>query len=273
MPRVQVDDGVSLYVQDVGGGGPGSTVVLVPGFGMQHEVWDGQVRALTGAGHRVLCVDQRGHGLSDKPLHGYDVPRLAEDLLTVLDRLQIRDCVLVGWSFGGQVAFRAAAEDDGAVARLALVGTNAVRASRSDAFPFGRSAAPALQAMTDGERTRRVQARRETIAYGFAAPPAPEVLDWLLHCSLQMPSWAALPCYRSMLETDLIDDVERVAVPVLQIVGARDRVQAHGGADWLNQRLRKAEIIELPESGHYPMVEVPEAFDRALAAFVASAPR
>lgn len=272
MPRVQVDDGVSVYVQDIGVDGAGPTVVLVPGFGMNHEVWDGQVRALTEAGHRVLCVDQRGHGLSDKPLHGYEVPRLAEDLLTVLDRLEARNCVLVGWSFGGQVAFRAAAEDDGAIARLVLVGTSAVRASRSEEFPFGRPAGPALKGMTDGERTRRVQARRETIAYGFATPPAPEVLDWLLHCSLQMPSWAAIPCYRSMLETDLIDDIERVDVRVLQIVGAQDRVQARGGVDWLNQRLRQAEVIELPECGHYPMVEAAEALDRALATFVAPTP-
>jgi pimeloyl-ACP methyl ester carboxylesterase len=214
-------------------------------------------------------VDQRGHGLSDKPLHGYEIPRLAEDLLTVLDRLQVRECVLVGWSFGGQVAFRAAAEDEGAIARLVLVGTNAVRASRSEKFPFGRPAGRALQAMTEGERTRRVQARRETIAYGFATPPAPEVLDWLLRSSLQMPSWAALECYRSMLETDLIDDIERVDVPVLQIVGARDPVQARGGAQWLNQRLRRSEIIELPECGHYPMVEAAASLDRALATFAA----
>jgi non-heme chloroperoxidase len=272
VPHVQVDEGVSLYVQDVGVEGRGPTVVLVPGFGLHHGVWDGQVMALTERGHRVLCVDQRGHGLSDKPLDGYEIPRLAEDLLAVLDRLQLRACVLVGWSFGGQVAFRAAAEDDGAIARLVLVGTNAVRASRSDQFPFGRPAGPTLQAMTDGERTRRVQARRETIGYGFATAPAPEVLDWLLHCSLQMPSWAAVQCYRSMLETDLIDDIERVGVPVLQIVGAQDRVQAPGGAQWLNQRLRRAEILELPACGHYPMVEAPEAFDRALAAFAAPTP-
>jgi non-heme chloroperoxidase len=273
MPRVQVDEGVSLYVQDVGVDGASQTVVLVPGFGLHHGVWDGQVRALTERGVRVLCVDQRGHGLSDKPLHGYEIPRLAQDLLTVLDRLQVRDCVLVGWSFGGQVAFRAAAEDSGAIARLVLVGTNAVRASRSEEFPFGRPPGPALQAMTDGERTRRVQARRETIAYGFATPPAPEVLDWLLHCSLQMPSWAALQCYRSMLETDLIGDIGRVDVPVLQIVGAQDRVQAQGGADWLKQRLRQSEVVELPACGHYPMVEAVDAFDHALVAFAAPEPR
>ena len=89
MMRVEVERGVELHVQDLGAGRP---VVLIAGFGLDHEVWDAQVRLLTGAGLRTICIDQRGHGSSDKPLGGYEVERLAEDAAAVLDTLDLEHC-------------------------------------------------------------------------------------------------------------------------------------------------------------------------------------
>lgn len=269
MVFVEVDGPVRLHVQDLGEGPP---VVLVAGFGLDHRVWDRQVRVL-GAGHRVLCVDQRGHGLSDKPLTGYEVATLAEDLLSVLHALDVEDCAMVGWSFGGQVAFRATAEaEPGVVARLALVASNAVRASRSAAFPFGRPAEDVERALVEAETANRVAARYHAIASGFREPPPPVLLGWLAHISLAMPSWAAVECYRSMLRTDLMADLDRVRVPVLQIIGAADPVHSAKGSRWLNDRIERAELVELPDCGHYPMFEAPAAFDDALLRFVEGRP-
>jgi pimeloyl-ACP methyl ester carboxylesterase len=266
MTYVEVDDGIRVFVQDSSTGG--RPVVLVPGVGMDHRVWARQVEVLA-EGHRVLCVDQRGHGSSDKPLDGYDVERLAQDLMTVLRRLHVTDCTLVGWSFGGQVAFRAAAENPGRIAQLVLVGSNGVRASRSDGFPFGRPAEEGEQWMVSAERRDRVAARRATIAAGFHRPPEPSVLSELVQISLAMPSWAAVACYRSMLHTDLTGVIDKVTLPVLQIIGANDPAHSAKGARWLNEQLHDAELVELAECGHYPMLESPSAFDAALRRFVA----
>jgi non-heme chloroperoxidase len=266
MPMVEVEDGVRLFAQDLGTGRP--VVVLVAGFGLHHEVWDRQVRVLTDRGHRVICVDQRGHGRSDKPLAGYEVDRLAGDLITALERLGVAEHVLVGWSFGGQVAFRAAARARERVRKLVLVGSNAVRASRSAGFPFGRDPGPMLAALVDAEQRDRLAARRATIASGFGTDPGPRVVDWLVGCSLQMPSWAAIACYRSMVETDLTADLPAVDMPVLQVVGAADPVHSAKGARWLAGQLADARLVEIPGCGHYPMLEAPDSFDAALVEFV-----
>ena len=144
MAFVDVDDGVRIHVQDLG---DGPAVALISGFGLDHELWDRQVRLLTERGFRVLCVDQRGHGFSDNPLHGYDIDRLAADLVTALNRLEIGSATVVGHSFGGQVAFRAAATAPELVTALVLVGSNGVRASRSESFPFGGPPGP----LTEGK--------------------------------------------------------------------------------------------------------------------------
>lgn len=264
MGYVAVDNNVRLYVQDVGSGPP---VVLVPGLGLDHQVWDRQVRVLSGR-HRVICVDQRGHGLSDKPLGGYEVNRLTLDLGAVLDRLDVQQCALVGWSFGGQVAFKLAADRPALVSRLVLVGSNAVRASRSTAFPFGVEPEKLATALVAAEERDRLRARRETIAGAFARPPGEDTLRWLLGQSLQMPSWAAVACYASMLYTDLSDDLPRVTMPVRQIIGSADPVHSARGARWLTERLADASLVEISGCGHYPMLEAPEAFDAALLDFV-----
>jgi non-heme chloroperoxidase len=262
---VKVENGVRIHVQDLGSGPP---VVLVSGFGLDHQLWDRQVRVLGERGHRALCVTQRGHGLSDHPLHGYDVDRLTADLLTALDERDVAGAVVVGHSFGGQVAFRAAAVSPERVSKLVLVGSNAVRASRGPGFPFGAPPEPALEALITDEQQDRVAARYRTIASAFGTKPDPRLVDWLVRCSLQMPSWAAVACYRSLLTTDLLADIPHVTQPVLQIIGTNDPVHSAKGARWLQQQLRDAQLKEIPDCGHYPMLEAAEVFDATLTEFL-----
>jgi non-heme chloroperoxidase len=265
MALIDVDDGVRIHVQDLG---RGPAVVLISGFGLDNELWDRQVRVLTEQGYRAVCVTQRGHGLSDKPLHGYDIDRMADDVIGALNTIGIHDATLVGHSFGGQVAFRTSAIAPRLITRLVLVGSNAVRASRGDGFPFGAPPEPVLDALVAAEQQDRLAARYRTILSGFGGEPDPRVVDWLVRCSLRMPSWAAVACYRSMLTTELLTDIPRVTQPVLQIIGARDPVHSAKGARWLQQQLSAAKLVEIPNCGHYPMLEAADAFDAALFDFL-----
>jgi non-heme chloroperoxidase len=268
MPLIEVQPGVSVYAQDVSPSHPeGPPVVLIAGFGMSHPVWDGEARELLSAGHRVICLDLRGTGRSDKPAGGYDVARLTQDVATALETLSVTGATVVGWSFGGQIAFKLAAERPELVSRLVLLCSNGVRASRSEAFPFGGPPEKLMQALQGAERTDRLAARHKTIASGFAGEPDPHALDFLVSVQLQMPSWAAVACYESYLLTDLIELIPRVTIPVLQILGEQDSVTPPAGAQWLAERLADARIVALEGCGHYPMFEAAGELDRALLEF------
>jgi non-heme chloroperoxidase len=231
-------------------------------------VGDGQVRVL-GAEHRVLCIDLRGTGRSDKPIGDYRMGRLVADVATVLEYLDLREATVVGWSFGGQVAFRLAATMPERLAQLVLVCSNGVRASRSEEFPFGPDADRLEPALVRGEAEQRIAMRRRTVRSGFHRDPDPDVVDWLLRCQLQMPSWAAIPCYGTYLRTDLVGDLASVRLPVLQLMGAEDPVTSAEGARWMQERLPDGRLVMFDDCGHYPMYEVRERFDEELLAFVA----
>ena len=258
---------MSVYARDVGEGRP---LVLIPGFGLNHEVWEGQVRALVEE-HRVVCIDLRGTGRSDKPTGGYGIDRLADDVLEVLESLDLQEVTLVGWSFGGQVAFRLAARSPERLRQLVLIASNGVRASRSEEFPFGPDADALETALVRAEDEARTSSRRRAIRSGFHEEPEPELLDWLLRCHLQMPSRAAVPCYRTYLHSDLTADLPAVTLPVLQVIGAEDPVTSPEGAAWLRARLTDARLVEIAGCGHYPMFEAAERLDEELAAFAAAA--
>lgn len=93
---------IELHYEDKGSGQP---VVLIHGYPLDGNSWDGQTSALLEAGYRVITYDRRGFGKSSQPSTGYDYDTFAADLNAVLETLDLRDAVLVGFSMGtGEVA-------------------------------------------------------------------------------------------------------------------------------------------------------------------------
>jgi len=89
---------IELYYEDHGAGRP---IVLIHGWPLSGAAWEKQVPALLGAGYRVITYDRRGFGRSSQPTVGYDYETFATDLQTFLNKLDLRDVTLVGFSMGG----------------------------------------------------------------------------------------------------------------------------------------------------------------------------
>ena len=83
--------------------GDGRPFVLLHGLASNATTWAAVARELAAHGHRVLAVDQRGHGRSDKPDTGYDFATIVADLAGLLDVLEVDAPVVAGQSWGGNV--------------------------------------------------------------------------------------------------------------------------------------------------------------------------
>jgi len=84
-------------------------------------MWDGVASQLAALGHPVAALDQRGHGRSDKPDHGYDFATITDDLRAVLDGLGWSRTIVAGQSWGGNVVVELAARHPDSVAGIVCV--------------------------------------------------------------------------------------------------------------------------------------------------------
>ncbi|MFE9048446.1 alpha/beta fold hydrolase [Streptomyces rubiginosohelvolus] len=110
---------VELYYEDQGAGQP---VVLIHGYPLNGHSWERQTRDLLDAGYRVITYDRRGFGRSSKVGTGYDYDTFSADLNALLESLDLREVVLVGFSMGtGELARYVARHGHERVAKLAFL--------------------------------------------------------------------------------------------------------------------------------------------------------
>lgn len=113
-----VRDGVHLWYTEVGAGEP--AMVFVHGWCCDHTYLEPQFEHFR-ATHRVVSVDLRGHGQSDKPKQDYTIPAFADDVIWMTQELGLKGVVLVGHSLGGVTALEAATAHPGIVAAAVLI--------------------------------------------------------------------------------------------------------------------------------------------------------
>lgn len=159
MPHARVN-GIWLHYRDEGEGEP---LVLVMGFGAPLQGWDGQVPAFSRR-FRVIRLDNRGVGRTDKPLGPYTSALLAEDVRALLDHLSIDSAHLVGLSMGGMVAMELAARHPSRVRSLVLAATTPAADARLR-WTIGSTTARVTAAMmrAPGGVAERLDAGREEL--------------------------------------------------------------------------------------------------------------
>lgn len=110
---------IELYYEDQGDGQP---VVLIHGYPLDGHSWELQTRDLLAAGYRVITYDRRGFGRSSKVGTGYDYDTFAADLNTLLETLDLREVILVGFSMGtGELARYVSRYGGERIAKLAFL--------------------------------------------------------------------------------------------------------------------------------------------------------
>jgi peroxiredoxin len=126
---------IELYYEDHGTGQP---VVLIHGYPLDGRSWERQTAALLKAGYRVIAYDRRGFGQSSQPTIGYDFDTFAADLNTLLEHLDLRDAVLVGFSMGtGEVARYLGNYGSARVAKAAFIASLQPFLLQTDDNPLG----------------------------------------------------------------------------------------------------------------------------------------
>ncbi len=217
---------LELYYEDHGTGQP---VVLIHGYPLDGSSWEKQTAALLQAGHRVITYDRRGFGRSSKATEGYDYDTFAADLKTVLDTLDLRDVVLVGFSMGtGEVGRYLGTYGSDRVAKAVFLGSLEPYLLQADDNPEG-----VPQDVFDG-LFAAVQADRYAFFTQFFAGffntdeflgnrLSQEALDANQQLAYNASPYASVWAQPTWL-TDFRGDIEKIDVPSLIVHGTGDNI-------------------------------------------------
>ncbi|GAA2930610.1 alpha/beta hydrolase [Streptomyces enissocaesilis] len=264
---------IDLYYEDHGTGQP---VVLIHGFPLDGHSWERQSAALLDAGYRVITYDRRGFGQSAQPTAGYDYDTFAADLNTVIETLDLRNAVLVGFSMGtGEVARYVSTYGSDRVAKVAFLASLEPFLLKNDDNPDG----VAPKEFFDGV-VAAVEADRYAYYTAFFNDfyNLDENLGTRISAEAVRNSWnvaagggsfaaAAAP---STWYTDFRDDVPAVDVPALILHGTADRIlPAEGTARPFHQILPSADYVEIEGAPHGLLWTHAEEVNTALLAFLA----
>lgn len=252
-----------LAVQESGTGEP---LVLVHGIATDRHIWDQMVPMLASS-RRVVTLDMPGFGESQPVDEGFELEGVAERIARGLAGRGLRGPIdLVGHSLGGGVAITLAALRPRLIGRLILVAPAGMRpfpapisrllASSADAALSARRRAVSLTEVAWGRRLLLAM----TAADGAGLPPtlARQMIE---ASSTAQRTEAALATITS---SDLRPVLARVAAPLGVIWGEADRTVPLRALDEVTKSRPDARVIRLPDAGHVPMVEQPEAFAGAL---------
>ena len=282
LPLVVEGQDVRMAYMDVAPSGTpsGKVVVLLHGKNFPGSYWAGTIRALSAAGHRVVVPDQLGFGRSSKPDVHYTFELLAQNTRKLLDALVVPQAAVVGHSLGGMLAIRFALLHPQSTTRLVLENPIGLEDYREKVpYPgldvtYRTMLAPSQDGIARFFRSYFATWKDEFGTWGDIA--------WRQTLGGEWPraARASALTYEMLYSQPVVQDLPRIAVPTLLVIGQADRTTLGRGTlppevlatlgryPELGRRAARAipgaQLVELEGVGHVPHLEAPDRFHAAL---------
>jgi 3-oxoadipate enol-lactonase len=233
-------------------------LVLSHSLACSVRMWDPQIDAFK-ASHRILAYDMRGHGRSTAPAGPYTLDMLADDVLGLARHLRIERAAYCGLSIGGMIGQTLALRGKGPFERMVLADTTHTQppeALKQWEERIRIAESKGMAGLLDSTMERWFTAP-------FRASPAAKKIAALI---LATPVAGYVGCGRAIMGLNTTARLKEIALPVLAITGNEDGAAA--GTRHIGENVPGAKFVGIPQASHIANVEQPEAFNRALAAFL-----
>lgn len=258
--------GIQIHVVETGNP-KGRPILFIHGFSQCSLSWDRQLSSDLANDFRLIAMDMRGHGLSDKPRKGYDDSRLwADDIHGVITTLKLDRPILCGWSYGPLLIFdyiRHYGENDiggvhivGGISRLGSEKATAVIS------PEFLNLIPGFFSTQAEESARSLES---LLRLCFVRPPSQEELRPMLKYSVAVPPYVRQALFSRSFDND--DILSKMRKPVLLTHGTADAVVRQAVVDQHKAMIPHAQIHLIANAGHACFWDDPPAFNQRLRAF------
>lgn len=264
----------------------GRTVILFHGKNFYGSYWENTIKALTGAGYRVIVPDQIGFGKSAKPEINYSFDLLAANTLRLLDHLKAEKVSVVGHSMGGMLAVRFARNYPERTLHLVLENPIGLEDYRFKVPPVP------TEKIYQNELNDTDPAKIRAFLRRYVVEWKPEVYERFVEVRTRVTLSGEYPrmakasalTYQMIYQQPVRHEFGLIRTPTLLVIGQEDRttlgrglvseevLQTLGQYQQLGKDAARdipnARLVELKGVGHIPHLEAPDQFHQALLDFL-----
>ena len=233
MSTIMTKDGTQIYYKDWG---TGQAVVFSHGWPLNADSWGAQMVFLASNGYRCIAHDRRGHGRSSQPWSGNEMDTYADDLSELIETLDLKGAVLIGFSAGGgEVARYIGRHGTKRMAKAALISAVPPLMLKTAANPGGLPI-EVFDGIRLGSIADRSQFYKDLASGPFfgANRPGAKVSQGMIDSfwlqGMQAGHKNTFDCIKAFSETDFTEDLKKFDVPTLILHGDDDQIVPIGAA-------------------------------------------
>jgi len=253
MATITTKDGTQIYYKDWGSGQP---AVFSHGWPLSADAWEDQMIFLAARGYRCIAHDRRGHGRSSQPWEGNEMNTYADDMATLVEKLDLKNAIHVGHSTGGgEVARYIGRHGTKRVAKVVLIGAVPPLMVKTAANPNG-TPMEAFDQIRQAVLSDRSQFWRDLSAPFYGANRAGAKVSQGLRDSFWLQGMlaghkAVYDCVKAFSETDFTEDLKKIDVPTLILHGDDDQIVPIGDSAMLSSKIIKGSTLKvIPGAPH-----------------------
>jgi len=256
-------NGVKLAHYAYGGGEP--TLVFVVAWIGTTAFWIPQVNYFS-QNFKMVTVEMRGAGESDKPAGDYTLDLYVDDLNSIIKELHDKNIVLIGESCGACIGIKYVTKYPGKVSKLVLIG-GSPKLIATDDFSHGHllEVAHGTLALFQESYSRGVRAFMKLI---FPEPGTEFVKEWGFKISQKTTKEIAINVSNNLFKEDLRPLLRKINIPTLILHGENDRVMLLEGAKYMHEKIPGSKMYIFKDKGHAPSITAADKFNKILERFI-----
>jgi non-heme chloroperoxidase len=258
MSTLKTKDGTQIDYKDWGTGQP---VVFSHGWPLNADSWESSMFYLASRGYRCVAHDRRGHGRSSQPWNGNEMDTFADDLSELIETLDLKNAVLIGFSMGGgEVARYIGRHGTKRVAKVVLISAVPPLMLKTAANPDGlpMEVFDGLRVQSIADRSQLYKDLASGPFFGANRPNAEVsqgVIDSFWLQGMQAGHKNTFDCIKAFSETDFTEDLKKFDVPTLIIHGDDDQIVPIGAAALRSSKLVKNTILKIYDGAPHGLID------------------